>query len=136
MDSSRAPSRLQICEIIFNTLNHVMIGIVSVYMTWLSLVKIIIYFQFSMHVLLTTLGYQLLMTEAVLVYYANNSWTNLLRRTTKNHMHWVLQVLASALALIGIILELDRRSWKFIWTTNHALYGKLITFVKSSLEND
>lgn len=116
-------SPLKACEILVNTLNHIMIGAVTIYMTYLCCIQVS-YRLFNMHVLITTLGYQLLMAESILVYYENNTWSNLFRRQTKNHIHWILQVLGSAAALVGIGLEIYRRDWRWLWGSNHVIYGK------------
>lgn len=116
-------SAWEICERIVNTLNHVMIGFVAIWITWFSLVSIS-YGLFNLHVFLTTIGFQLLMAESILVFYSNNSWSNLFRRTTKNHVHWVLQALGASCALIGVGLECYRRNWYWNFHRNHTIYGK------------
>lgn len=124
-------SPMKICEVIVNTLNHVMIGAVTIYMTYLCCIQVS-YRLFNMHVLITTLGYQLLMAESILVYYSNNTWSNLFRRQTKNHLHWILQVLGSGAALVGIGLEIYRRNWRWLWGSNHVIYGKFYSIVNDN----
>lgn len=51
------------------------------------------------------LQYQLLMTEAILSLYHLNSWSRLHCRRTRNNIHWILQVIGSALALAGMTVE-------------------------------
>lgn len=115
---------LQIFETIINTINHVFIGVVSVYMTWLCIR--VPYQLFNLHVLFCTLGYQLLMAEAILAFYNNNTWSQLLSRNAKGWVHGVLQIIGSGLALAGAIIEIYIKG-RLKWSNNHVFLGLVAT---------
>lgn len=115
---------IEIASNIINTLNHCMISIASVYMTYLAIKAP--YRLHNLHVIFTTLGFQLLMAEAILVFYANNTWSNLLRRPVKNHVHWILQAIGAALNIAGMVIEIYIKDWKLKWTNNHVIFGKYL----------
>lgn len=117
---------VEIIETIINTINHVFIGIVSVYMTWL--VARVPYRLFNLHVIFTTLGYQLLMAEAILTFFSNNSWSKLLSRNSKGYVHGALQILGSGLALAGVIIEIYIKG-KLKWSNNHVFLGLIATLL-------
>lgn len=105
----------------FNQLNHVLNGVVACFMT--------LYFireckdSFSWHVFLTTIGYQLLMTEAIMVFYAPNSWTYVHSYKTKKHLHWILQSIATIFIITGnVIISVIRTTPHF--KTIHAVTGE------------
>lgn len=122
MKTKSRTTPLEFTEICINTINHVLIGTVAIYMTWLCIR--VDYDLFNLHVIFTTLGYQLLMCEAILALYSGNVWSGLLQRRTKSKVHLVLQILGSSLALSGVIIELYIKKWVFKWTNNHAIFGK------------
>lgn len=86
-------------QVYFNTVNHGLNIAVAIFMT--------LYViregrdSFSWHVYLTTIGYQLLMTEAMMVFYSPNTWTHFHAHKTKKHIHWVLQLLAAICIVTG-----------------------------------
>lgn len=105
----------------FNALNHVLNGAVAFFMT--------LYFiregkdSFSWHVFLTTVGYQLLMAEAILVFYSPNSWSRFHLHKTKKHLHWILQLIATVFIVSGnVIISVIRTTPHF--KTVHAITGK------------
>lgn len=83
----------------FNVVNHAVNVAVAVFMT--------IYIlregkdSFAWHVYLTTIGYQLLMAEAIMVFYSPNAFSYFHSHRTKKHIHWILQLLATACIVAG-----------------------------------
>lgn len=122
MNPKKGPSLFEIFEVILNTINHVLIGAVSIYMTWLCIT--VNYRLFNLHVLFCTLGYQLLMTEAILSLYSGNAWTSLLLRRQKGIVHLVLQIVGAGFALTGMGLQIYLKG-KFTWISNHAIFGSI-----------
>ncbi|XP_031624356.1 cytochrome b561 domain-containing protein 2-like [Contarinia nasturtii] len=106
-----------------NVLNHVMISIVAVYMTFLC------YNAgnraISWHAWLCTLGYQLLMTQSILAFYSENVWSKEHKRQTQKKLHWVLQAVGSSAAIVGMIVEYIGRSQKLKshFSSTHSIIG-------------
>lgn len=119
---------LPIVETYVNTINHVLISSTAIYMSYLSYtvraievrmwhmflctigVSIVSTNEHQMNIftntaITTLLQYQLLMTEAILSLYHLNSWSRLHCRRTRNNIHWILQVIGSALAIAGMVVE-------------------------------
>lgn len=115
---------IEIFETIINTLNHVFIGVISLYMTWLCCR--VPYRLFNLHVIFCTLGYQLLMAEAILAFFKHNTWSKLLTRNSKGLVHGALQIIGSGLALAGAIIEIYIKQ-KLKWSNNHVFLGLVAT---------
>lgn len=107
---------------VFNLFNHILIAIVSMKITWICITAR--YEMLNLHVVITTLGYQLLMAEAILIYYSSNSWSSVLSRKTKSTLHLVLQVLGSGLAIFGVFLAIWWRDWRITFW-NGSLHAQL-----------
>lgn len=96
-------------ESYLNTFTHILNGIAACCLTiylirevqrgWPSTDDI-----FPVHAFLSGVGYQLFMAEAILVYYAPNSWSYFLSYKTKKHLHWILHVLGAIFIISGNIL--------------------------------
>lgn len=70
--------------------------------------------------------YQLLMTESILSFYTENSWSVIHASKTKRTIHWVLQVIGSIFAIIGTwVLYVGRRRH---FSTLHSITGKESVF--------
>ncbi|XP_055300560.1 transmembrane reductase CYB561D2-like isoform X2 [Sitodiplosis mosellana] len=116
----------------FNVLNHCMISIVAVYMT---------FFCYNVgnrlitwHVWLCSIGYQLLMTQSILVFYSENAWSKQHTRKTHKTLHWILQGLGSSAAIAGMIVEFINR-WqdsKNHFISTHSIIG-LTAFILTIL---
>ena len=113
-------------QVYFNVFNHILNGAVAFFMT--------LYFiregkdNFSWHVFLTTIGYQLLMAEAIMVFYSPNSWTQFHSQKTKKHLHWILQLIATVFIISGnVIISVIRTTPHF--RTVHAITGKIVDLV-------
>lgn len=66
--------------------------------------------------------YQLLMAEAIMSLYSGNSWTQATTRDTKKTIHWVMQVIGSALAIAGISIRINAKD-KDHFQSVHAITG-------------
>lgn len=92
-----------------NTIVHILNGAVACSMT-LYLIREVrndwpsTNDTFPLHAVLTTVGYQLFMAEAILVYYAPNSWSHFLSYKTKRHLHWILHLIGAILIIAGNVL--------------------------------
>ena len=105
----------------FNVLNHIFNGAVACFMTFYLIKEW--RDSFSLHVFLTTIGYQLLMTEAIMVFYTPNSWSFFHSHSTKKHLHWILQSIAAIFIITGnVIITVIRTTPHF--KTMHAITGK------------
>lgn len=77
---------------------------------------------FPLHAFLCTVGYQLFMAEAILVYYAPNSWSYFLSYKTKRHLHWILHLIGAMFIIAGNIhISIIRTTPHF--ATWHAITG-------------
>lgn len=118
-------------EIFLNTVNHCLIAITTFYLTWYC-IKSGFSSQVSYHALLTTIGYQLLMSEGILVLYKQNSYTfNVDSRGQKTTMHWVLLALGSLLAVVGMAIEMisKQRAGRLHFHSTHSLWGELAAMI-------
>lgn len=91
-------------KFVVNTITHVFIGFVFIYTMWIcwkyGLEKI-----FAWHVVLCMTGFNLLMAEAILLFYSGNTWSQALLNPQRRTVHWVLQVIGSLCVIVGICLE-------------------------------
>lgn len=92
-----------------NTVVHILNGVVACCLT-LYLIREVrndwpsTNDTFPLHAWLCTLGYQLFMAEAILVYYAPNSWSYFLSYKTKRHLHWILHLIGAIFIVSGNVL--------------------------------
>jgi Eukaryotic cytochrome b561 len=121
----KAKTLLDKIDITLNTINHALIGIATFYSTWYC-----INYGFdknhTFHVLLASLGYQLLMAEGILSMYKGNTFTLFSSRTEKTNIHWMLQATGGILGLSAFFLEVVQRlqAGKRIFHIWHAKMGK------------
>lgn len=113
---------LQYIALCFNIINHSLILSTAVYIQ--IIVWKIPYKSLQWHVALCSIGYQLLMAQAILSFASFNFWSEPLGRKGKVISHLVLQVIGSALAIAGVIVELNHHDWQFNWDSNHTIFGK------------
>lgn len=106
---SESRSAFQKLEICINTINHAFIGIGTFYIIWYC-----INYGFdkshTLHALLTSLGFGLLMAEGIMSMYNGNTFTLFMTRSQKTNIHWVLQATGGILGLIGFFLEVVQRA--------------------------
>lgn len=114
-------------ESYFNTLVHILNGAVACAMTLYLIREVLNGWPstndtFPLHAFLSTVGYQLFMAEAILVFYAPNSWTYFLSNKTKKHLHWILQLIGAIFIISGnVLISVIRRTPHF--ATAHAITG-------------
>ncbi|XP_055300071.1 transmembrane reductase CYB561D2-like [Sitodiplosis mosellana] len=118
-----AQSDWQVIETYFNVLNHIISSIAAVYMSFLCYSTG--YKPISYHSWLCTIGYQLLMTQAILALYSENVWSKQHTRQTQKTIHWVLQAVGSSTAILGIIIQYIDRSLnsKPHFSSTHSIIG-------------
>ncbi|XP_037038801.1 cytochrome b561 domain-containing protein 1-like [Bradysia coprophila] len=106
-------------EFYLNSLNHILIGAVSLYVTWYCYHFGIS--AYTMHVWLSILAYQLFMAEAILALYSTNSWSFFHALKTKRNIHWIIQIFATLFAIVGTICVYWGRPTHFM--TVHSVTG-------------
>ncbi|CAG9123816.1 unnamed protein product [Plutella xylostella] len=115
---------------IFNTITHMVIGGVT-------LVAIVFALRpgfsddFRQHIIMCTVGYIMLMCEAVLTFNSNNAWSHTLYHSQKKVAHLAVQVAGSSLALAGCIIRISGYGGKH-FSTAHGVTGWLafiLTFI-------
>lgn len=105
-----------------NALNHVLNAAAAFYMTLYSIRQG--WAAMTWHIFLTTVGYQLLMTEAIMTLYAPNSWSYFHSRRTKRHLHWILQSVAAVFIIVGnLFITVIRKTPHF--KSAHAVTGNI-----------
>ncbi|XP_031624355.1 uncharacterized protein LOC116341409 [Contarinia nasturtii] len=117
-------SSRKVFELVFNILNHISIVTVAIHATYYCYLMYMsgkLRTQYHMHVWFCTIGYQLLMAESILTLYSNNYWSLIFTPKTKRNVHWILQVVGSAMAIFGsVIFYLVR---KFHFMRLHSILG-------------
>ncbi|PZC77753.1 transmembrane reductase CYB561D2 [Helicoverpa armigera] len=74
-----------------------------------------------LHILLCVPGYQLLMSHSFLSLCPYNSWSSTLKKANQRRAHWILQLLASGMAISGSIIIMINKDTNF--TTTHGRLG-------------
>lgn len=108
-------------QVYFNILNHALNVSVAIFMTLFIIREG--RDTFYWHVYLTTIGYQLLMAEAIMVFYSPNSWTFFHAHKTKKHIHWIIQLIAAIFIITGNFVATVVRTTPH-FKTFHAITGK------------
>ena len=112
-----------IIESYFNTINHVLNGTVALYMTWFC--YNLGWSTMTLHICLTTIGYQLLMAEGIMTLYSANSWTYFHSKATKRFLHWFVQALGTIAIVSGNVIIISvKKSGHF--NTIHGVTGKFL----------
>ncbi|XP_055850691.1 uncharacterized protein LOC129915236 [Episyrphus balteatus] len=119
------PTKFQKIEFFLGIINRMLIGFVTIYVTFLSL-RSLKNGDVPWHALLCTIGFKLLMTEGILSYYKGNSTTYNWFRREKVILHITLQLLGSLFGITGMIFRMTID--KFHFTTLHGKLG-LVAFV-------
>ncbi|XP_072522591.1 transmembrane reductase CYB561D2 isoform X2 [Salminus brasiliensis] len=78
-----------------------------------------------------TLGFSFFMTEAILLFSPHSSPVGKLKHQTKARLHWILQVLSSSCAVVGLVVIFYNKhlNGKPHFTTWHGLIGVLTVCV-------
>uniref|UniRef100_A0A182PEC9 ascorbate ferrireductase (transmembrane) n=1 Tax=Anopheles epiroticus TaxID=199890 RepID=A0A182PEC9_9DIPT len=124
-------------ETCFNTINHMLIGYVTFYLSYYSYTRGFGRL-FTWHIFLCSIGYQFFMAESLLTLYSANSWTNRYSATTKRHLHWVLQAAGCAAIFVGIVIEiyLKEDAGRRHFRSDHAITGLVsLIFIGLSILN-
>ncbi|XP_017778449.1 PREDICTED: cytochrome b561 domain-containing protein 2-like [Nicrophorus vespilloides] len=104
-----------------NTLAHLSIVGVTIYLIFLCFVKEFEYFTW--HPFLYTIGWFLFMTEGVLMISKDNFFNSKLTHLLKVRFHWLLQTAASGCSIAGFVIIVVKKTRHFrSW---HGLMGLL-----------
>jgi len=111
-------------EIFFNTINHGLIAITTFYLTWYC-IKTGFAAMLTSHALISTIGYQVLMAEGIMVMYKQNSYTFRFDKAKRTTIHWILLYLGTVLAIAGLAIEYiyKNQQQREHFVSNHALWG-------------
>ncbi|XP_035914670.1 uncharacterized protein LOC118513231 [Anopheles stephensi] len=111
-------------ETCFNTINHMLIGYVTFYLSYYSYIRGFGKL-FTWHIFLCSVGYQFFMAESLLTLYSQNSWTNRYSSNTKRHWHWILQAIGCTAILVGIVIEIyiKEDAGRKHFRSDHAITG-------------
>ncbi|XP_067620232.1 uncharacterized protein [Eurosta solidaginis] len=111
-------------EVLLFVLNQMCIGFVTIYMSWLCITSGLQ--KTPLHAWLVTLGYSLLMAEAVMVHYNGNPLTSHYKRHEKHTIHWVMQVAGGGLGMGGTLYKCIQKG--FLLQSTHGQLG-FATFI-------
>ncbi|XP_058800994.1 uncharacterized protein LOC131669842 [Phymastichus coffea] len=98
-----------------NAINHVLVLLTTGYLVYLARDLSI---STNLHVVLCTIGYVLLMSEAIVALTGENLWSRKLSRRFNSHVHWVLQAIGAACSITGVYVL-----WRGSFRSIHALVG-------------
>ncbi|XP_552919.4 uncharacterized protein LOC3291882 [Anopheles gambiae] len=124
-------------ETCFNTINHMLIGYVTFYLSYYSYTRGFGKL-FTWHIFLCSVGYQFFMAQSLLTLYPANSWTNRYSTATKRHLHWALQAIGCVAILVGIVIEiyLKEDAGRNHFRSDHAITGLVsLIFIALSILN-
>uniref|UniRef100_A0AAG5DHD1 ascorbate ferrireductase (transmembrane) n=1 Tax=Anopheles atroparvus TaxID=41427 RepID=A0AAG5DHD1_ANOAO len=130
----RVAHHLETC---FNTINHMLIGYVTFYLSYYSYARGFGNL-FTWHIFLCAVGYQFFMAESLLTLYSANSWTDRYSTVTKRRLHWILQVLGCGAIFAGIVIEiyLKEDAGRRHFRSDHAITGLVsLIFIALSFLN-
>lgn len=107
---------------ILDTINHALIIMLTVYLIYKSLKAK--YTVTTIHLILCTIGYVLLMSEAIIVLAGDNVLTGCWSRRANKHLHWVLQAIGLIFNLVGVGIMYNRIDGKRAhFLSYHAILG-------------
>ncbi|XP_003494855.1 cytochrome b561 domain-containing protein 2-like [Bombus impatiens] len=104
------------CVTIVDLVNHILIVCLTAFTLYYSVAHSV----FN-HTTLCTVGYVLLMSEAIVVFAGDNILTRYFTHRTKKHLHWILQLLGLICIIAGVVLMY--RVKKVHFKSNHAILG-------------
>lgn len=93
-----------------DAINHALIIGVTGYLVYYSAKK---YTVTNVHVILCTIGYVLLMSEAIVVLAGDNILTCHFSRRANKHLHWILQAVGLIFNLVGVSLMINAKTVHF-----------------------
>ncbi|XP_029042569.1 probable transmembrane reductase CYB561D1 [Osmia bicornis bicornis] len=112
------------CVTAVDLINHILIVGVTVFLLYYSMRS---FGVTDLHVTLCTVGYVLLMSEAIVVLADGSSLTNFLTRRAKSHVHWILQLLGAICVVAGIVPMYQAKTFHF--QSIHAILGIASTVI-------
>ncbi|CAD1479559.1 unnamed protein product, partial [Heterotrigona itama] len=122
-NSEVSVTKRNICVTIVDLVNHILI----VSLTLFTLCYYTLGPSVSqIHATLCTLGYILMMSEAIVVFAGDGVLTNFLTHRAKKHLHWVLQTLGLVLVIAGVVhmyLAKDSNPRSHHFKSYHAILG-------------
>ncbi|XP_077286904.1 transmembrane reductase CYB561D2-like [Arctopsyche grandis] len=117
-------------KLVLNTCIHMLNAVVFLQMVNFAVGPHVPRTKQMLHVIFSTLGYQLLMMEAIMTFNGNNSWSRLISRNHQKLVHLFIQLVASAFIIVGFSLAVsnkdDIKGVHFL--SAHAILG-LIGFI-------
>lgn len=124
--TQKETSSWQKFEIALNTVNHGLIGITTFYTVWYCL-KYKFTDKVTLHAYLTTIGYQVLMAEAIMTYYKANTYSLFTPKVQKNRIHCIMQALGALMSIVGTVIEVINReqAGRTHISTLHSIYGNI-----------
>ncbi|XP_053692040.1 uncharacterized protein LOC128740521 [Sabethes cyaneus] len=134
---SSTETTVKYVEVLFNTINHVLIGYVTIYLSYVSYMNGFSNI-FSWHIFLCAIGYHFFMAESFLTLYSSNSWTSMNDAGTKRHLHWILQAIGFVTIFVGTGLEIysKEQNKRAHFKSDHAITGLVsMVFILLSMLN-
>ncbi|XP_053696075.1 transmembrane reductase CYB561D2-like [Sabethes cyaneus] len=108
-------SRLETFKRALTFLNHILISFTFLYTVWIcwknGFEKI-----FTWHVILCVFGFNVLITESILLFDGGNTWTQALTQPQRKTAHWILQTVGSICVIVGVALEFY---WRGVLNKSH-----------------
>ncbi|XP_067620258.1 transmembrane reductase CYB561D2 [Eurosta solidaginis] len=108
---------------LLNTINHILIGLIAIYIT--ALARSLNFQDTAMHAFLTVIGFHVLMAEALMSHYPINFVTNSFSHRAKSKIHGILQLGGGSMVLLGALGKFSQTEVHF--TTLHGKIGLAAT---------
>ena len=97
-------------EIQINTVNHALIAVTTFYISWYSFYAVGFGEYQTHHAWFTTIGYQMFMSEGIMIFYSRNTYTfGFSSGLWKKRIHLAMTGIGSLFAVYGIILMIYNR---------------------------
>ncbi|XP_013097300.1 uncharacterized protein LOC106080452 [Stomoxys calcitrans] len=110
---------------ILNTINHVLIILIAVFVTILA--RSLDFKDTAIHMFLTVIGWNFLAAEALMSHYAYNPITRSLSHRNKSRFHGILQLIGGIMAIWGSLGKIFNTEGEH-FTTLHGKLGLIATF--------
>ncbi|TMW54490.1 hypothetical protein DOY81_000482 [Sarcophaga bullata] len=104
---------------LLNTINHIFILLVGVYITLLA--RSLNFQDTAMHMFMTVIGFHVLCAEALMSHYPYNPITKRFSHRNKSRFHGILQIIGGSMALLGGLGKYQ--STEIHFTTWHGRFG-------------
>ncbi|XP_012216444.1 transmembrane reductase CYB561D2 [Linepithema humile] len=110
-DKNSSCSTRHVIISVLDVINHTLIIMVTIYLIYRTLKAK--YTITSIHLILCTIGYVLLMSEAIIVLAGDNVLTGRWSRRANKHLHWVLQAIGLIFNLVGVGIMYNAKTAHF-----------------------